>query len=189
MNLLAKSIRNNSLLLDELRFYHRDTYNHSIRVAKLSFDMGKALYFPSIYQEYLCTAGLLHDIGKVKIPIEILDCETGLNIEQRKIIEKHPTFGYQILISHPIEIIKKIVVAHHEFKINSYPRRSPRGSDELVNKLSQIVAIADIYDALISARSYKEPMGSSTILQILQEQYTGNSEYINLIMGGTLCMQ
>jgi putative nucleotidyltransferase with HDIG domain len=101
------------------------------------------------------TAGLLHDIGKIIIPIEIITKEGKLTAEEYDLIKGHPEIGFRILNStHDMRNIANIVLNHHErWDGLGYPRGIK--TDEIPLQ-SRIIAIADAFDAMTSKRSYRE---------------------------------
>ena len=111
-------------------------------------------------------AGHLHDIGKIGIPVKLLDKPGRLNDEEYETIKTHPAIGGKIL--EPIEVyndIRPIVEQHHEkFDGTGYP-------DALVGEnvpyLSRILSVADVYDALTSDRSYRKKMPEEKAISII----------------------
>ena len=181
-------------LLEKLKSDQRSIYEHSLRVAILSLDLGfeNQLVEPDL--RYLGYAGLLHDIGKVSLPADILSKTTGLNSSDRASLDEHVRLGFLALESFEPEIVKQIVVAHHEYQNKPYPRsgidrrkteRSTPGrrtNQTQVGALTQIVAVADILDALTSQRSYKEALEKSDTETTLREQFTGEALYIDQVL-------
>ena len=187
----------NQLISDEkivdylvrLRRHHLETYRHSIRVGMLSIRLGhEAKMFDDL--KPLGYAGLLHDIGKLRIPAGVLSKNTGLNEDEMRIIQLHPRYSLLELHNFEYPLVKKIVIAHHEFKIDPYPRSSNERRRETrvderrktdINSLAQIIAVADIYDALVNARPYKPPLSISETEEIMRAQFKGKKEYVDLI--------
>ncbi|SHK33329.1 putative two-component system response regulator [Fibrobacter sp. UWEL] len=115
------------------------------------------------YIEFYATAAPLHDIGKVGIPDEILHKPAKLTDEEREIMSKHPQMGYDVLSNatreladHPlVKIAAEIILNHHErWDGMGYPNKL-KGTDIPVG--ARLMAVADVYDALVSRRPYKEP--------------------------------
>jgi HD-GYP domain-containing protein (c-di-GMP phosphodiesterase class II) len=108
---------------------------------------------------YLC--GLVHDIGKCRVPREILDKNGPLTLDERRVIEKHPEWGELLISKVGIEDharIAKIVRHHHEWiDGKGYPDRL---SDSEIPLLSKIIAVADAYNAMTSDRPYRDAMPS-----------------------------
>lgn len=152
--------------------YMRDTdeylCTHSVNVSMLNGMMGKWLGLSTEEEKKLVLAGLLHDIGKVKIAEEIINKPGKLTKEEYEIVKRHPLFSYDILMSSGIkdEEILSGARGHHEKGNGSgYP-------DGLVlDKISlfaRVTAISDIYDAMVAKRAYKD---ACSPFQVLDEFY------------------
>src|SRR5258708_26669304 len=161
--------------LSRLRDHHRESYQHSLRVGLLSLDVGIDFNLEEAELKVLGRAGVLHDIGKVRIPVRILEKDGPLDLEEKAIMKDHPKLGFIELDGFPDRIVKSIVVSHHEFKADPYPRS---GADQRTNRpatedrrnaaratttMKQIVAVSDIFDALASRRSYKPALRSDAL--------------------------
>ena len=112
-------------------------------------------------------AGLLHDIGKTKIPLDILNKPARLTDEEFAVMKQHPVFGYR-MIKDRDEFSNEICMAvlqHHE-KMNSkgYPVGFP--SDK-ITQYARILTIADIYDALVTERPYKSAFSQSEAVEMI----------------------
>lgn len=131
------------------------TYNHSTNVGLYSMYIAQLLGFNKEHIKDAVKAGLLHDIGKSKIPKSIINKEGKLNDEEFEIIKTHTTIGYEMSKNIPClkEEIRQAILTHHERKDGSgYPLGL---KFEEINIYAEIVAIADVYDALTSERVYK----------------------------------
>lgn len=144
-------------MLHNMRQDYDSTYAHSLNVALISRMIGIWLNFSSEDLDTLTLAGLLHDIGKTKIPDDVLNKETRLTDEEFEMIKMHPQYGYDILKKQPVDShIKKSALMHHERCDGSgYPMGLTL--DE-IDDFALIIAIADVYDAMTAARSYREPL-------------------------------
>ena len=136
--------------------YENLTYCHSVNVAVLSLLLGKQLGLDGPTMVALVEAALLHDIGKTRVPLEIVKKPAALTKRERKLIEAHTTFGAEILVQtpglHPLTPI--VALEHHRSASGSgYPDLG----DAVPHPMSQIVSVADIYEAITGARSYQEP--------------------------------
>ncbi len=131
------------------------TSGHSERVAKLAVKLAGIMGCTPAEQELLYRGGLLHDIGKIGISSTILDKPGKLDKEEYETIQKHPAIGGKIL--EPIDAyqdILKIVVQHHE---RHDGKGYPQGlSGDAIDPLARILAVADVYDALITSRPYRD---------------------------------
>ena len=143
-------------MLHNMRQVNDSTYAHSLNVAIISRIIGKWLHFSNEELDTLTLAGLLHDIGKTKIPDEVLN-NGKLTDEEFQMIRNHPKYGYDILKSQPLNShIKKAALMHHERCDGSgYPMGLTM---EEIDDYALIIAIADVYDAMTAARSYRAPL-------------------------------
>ncbi len=131
------------------------TAGHSERVAVLSGKIGKILGLSDTMIETITRGGLLHDIGKIGIPLAILDKPDRLSDEEYQEVKNHPAIGGKIL--EPIDAFQDIlpvVVQHHEkYDGSGYPS-GLRGEE--IDIRARIMAVADVWDALVSTRPYRE---------------------------------
>ena len=144
-------------MLHNMRQVNDSTYAHSLNVAIISRIIGKWLHFSNEELDTLTLAGLLHDIGKTKIPDEVLNKDGKLTDEEFQMIRNHPKYGYDILKSQPLNShIKKAALMHHERCDGSgYPMGLTM---EEIDDYALIIAIADVYDAMTAARPYRAPL-------------------------------
>ena len=144
-------------MLNNMRSVDDSVYAHSINVALIARMIGRWLKMDSHDLNILTMAGLLHDIGKVKIPDEVLNKPGSLTDEEFAMIQKHPRFGYEILKNQNIDSrIKKAALMHHERCDGSgYPSHL---MEDTIDEFAMIIAIADVYDAMTAARSYRAPL-------------------------------
>jgi HD-GYP domain-containing protein (c-di-GMP phosphodiesterase class II) len=143
--------------------------------------------------ELLGLSGLLHDIGKRRIREDILSKTSSLDAKEKEALNNHPRLGFLEFGDEGNEIVRRVIVTHHEYKLEPYPRKgrerrqdervdSRRTPEELSETFGQIVAVADIYDALASRRSYKPPLAKQDVEVELRRQFTGDSRYIDLVL-------
>lgn len=168
-NKLSEAMFNTILVLTQT-IEAKDPYTrgHCLRVSEYSVAIGTELGFSNTELYNLQLGALLHDIGKIGIPGIILNKPGKLTPEEYEIIKKHPEIGESILQN--IEYFKpflNIIRHHHEWNDgNGYPdKKSCSGPDS-----SAIVAIADVYDSLVTDRPYRTAMSTDKALIILQEQ-------------------
>ena len=152
------SKKNVMINLVDIKSMDNYTYQHSVNVAVLSLVLGVQLQLNQSELYTLCMGALLHDIGKVLIPKDIILKPGPLTKEEFTTIKEHTTKGYDFLkgcldISAPSRII---ALQHHE-KVDGqgYPDNIKNKS---INRFARIVAIADVYDALTSDRPYSHSM-------------------------------
>jgi HD-GYP domain-containing protein (c-di-GMP phosphodiesterase class II) len=116
---------------------------------------------------------LFHDVGKRKVPAEVICKKGGLDESEWAIMKRHPLFGLQILNEFPDinDNIKACVFEHHENHIgNGYPQ-GLKGED--IHPMARIVALTDTYDALTTKRSYNVPMSPAEALTLMKEKLAG----------------
>ena len=154
-------------LLDCLKQYSLETYEHSKRVGELCASFGKFLGLDEEDIEKIKICGLLHDIGKMKIPITLLHKTSKYTEEEYEFIKKHPGYGVEILIEMGIidEDILDLVLSHHE-RVDGLGYPNGKKDDE-ISFLSKILAICDCYDAMNSVRSYRGKLPNENIISEL----------------------
>lgn len=143
--------------LADLRVFDDCTYNHSLGVAIISIAIGGEMNLSEKQLITLCTAALLHDIGKIRIPIEIIEKRGPLTPEEFKLMKRHPVYGAEFLrkLGFVSRNIYDAVLYHHEKVDGSgYPDHL---KDTEIPILSRIIAVADVYDALTAKRPYRNP--------------------------------
>ncbi|MCB9255176.1 MAG: HD-GYP domain-containing protein [Bdellovibrionaceae bacterium] len=144
------------------------TYNHSVNVAVYSIALAKKIIGDD--KLVLVAAGfggLLHDIGKRKVDLNILNKEGPLEKDEWRVMKKHPDYGLEFLRSyvHVPQDARDIVGQHHEnFDGTGYPGGL---KEEEISKLARICAIADVFDALTTTRSYREAMPPTEALETM----------------------
>lgn len=144
-------------MLHNLRSSDDSVYGHSLNVAMISRVLGKWLKWSPSDLDNLVIAGLLHDIGKITIPPEILNKEGKLTDEEFEQIRWHPRAGYELVRDLKIDSrIKKAVLQHHERCDGSgYPMKA---DEIMLDDFAMVIAIADVYDAMTAARKYRAPL-------------------------------
>ena len=157
-NDLMQAINDNDALavdIGVLKVSDEYTFKHSVDVATMAMVIAKKLGMSQEEIFDIGIAGLLHDIGKSKIPNEILNKPDRLTDEEFAIMKQHPAHGYQILKANKElkDSIKLAVLQHHE-KINA--TGYPLGVEEAqICQFAKIISVVDIYDALVTDRPYK----------------------------------
>jgi HD-GYP domain-containing protein (c-di-GMP phosphodiesterase class II) len=167
---LMRAITDNDAVavdISALKVSDEYTFKHSVDVATMSMIVGRkyGLNDNEIYE--LGISGLLHDVGKSKIPNEILNKATRLTDEEFAMMKQHSLFGYGILKDKYdlSNAIKLGVLQHHE-KMNStgYPMGV---SSDKINLFARIISVADIYDALVTERPYKKPFSPRDAVELI----------------------
>lgn len=148
----------------------RDSYTleHSIRVAELSVRTARLMGIEKDDLEVLELGCLVHDMGKIAIPDDVLLKPGPFDAIDRKIMNLHPKFGARFLASrYPDPRVSEIALQHHERLDGSgYPNGLPEGE---IEPLVLIVSICDVYEALVARRPYKRPMSKERALAIIDE--------------------
>jgi putative two-component system response regulator len=144
-------------LLSALNFRNLETSAHVERVGRISATLAKTLGWTNGQSRDLQVAAAMHDIGKIGIPDAILLKPGRLSMEEFEVMKNHSRIGAEILrnSSHPVmEMAKDIASGHHErFDGRGYPFKI---GGEDIPQSARIVAVADVYDALISDRVYRK---------------------------------
>jgi len=146
------------------------TFHHSVNVAIISGLLGKWLGYTGAEIKDLVLAGLLHDIGKTQIPLEILNKPGKLAADEMKIMQNHTTRGYKLLQEKhelPAGVVHGILQHHERFDGSGYPL-AVAGSQ--IHKYAKIIAIADIYDAMTSDRVYHRKNTPFEVVEMIVEE-------------------
>jgi putative nucleotidyltransferase with HDIG domain len=160
VELLVRKVAGSSAALGQIlavKLYENLTYCHSVNVATLSLLIGRQIGLDAGAISALGEAALLHDIGKTRIPLEILRKPGALDKRERKIMEAHTTLGAEILteVEGLRPLTPTVALEHHRSVTGGgYPELE---EGAVPHFLSQIVAVADIYEAVTGARSYQDP--------------------------------
>lgn len=153
--------------LVDIKSFDDYTYQHSVNVAVISLIIGIKMNFHKYELFDLCIGALLHDIGKVFIPEEIVNKPANLSDEERKIIEQHTIKGYEYLKgSYDVSVPARIVALQHHERVGG--QGYPDGREgERISILAKIVAVADVYDAMTSDRVYRKAMSPNEVLEYI----------------------
>ena len=156
-------------MIHTMRSMNDSTYAHSLNVALIARAIGKWLQLSKDDLDTLTLAGLLHDIGKTQIPDEILNKQGKLTDEEFDLIKSHAKKGHSILKNTDLDKrIKLAALQHHErFDGSGYPRGLE--ADE-IDTFASIVAIADVYDAMTAARSYRAPQCAFQVIACFEKE-------------------
>jgi putative nucleotidyltransferase with HDIG domain len=153
--------------IDIVRTHHSQTYQHCLLVTGLAAAFGQRIGASRADRQRLSIAGMLHDIGKARIPLAILEKPGPLDDGEMALMRKHPEYGLDALRSVPglpAEMLD-MVVHHHEYLDGSgYPHGLMAGE---IADLVRIVTIADVFGALIERRSYRPPLSGDEAYRIL----------------------
>jgi HD-GYP domain-containing protein (c-di-GMP phosphodiesterase class II) len=140
--------------------------SHLDRVSDYACDIARRMGLPTSHVDQLRLATPLHDVGKIGLPLELLRKPGKLTADEMVQIRSHTLIGYRILEESPWPVIQcaaKIALAHHEdWAGGGYPHGI---SGTAIPLDARIVAIADVYDALMSARAYKPAWEEERVLE------------------------
>ena len=160
--------------LAKLKVSDEYTYKHSVDVGTMAGLLARRLQMNDNFIKDITVAGFLHDIGKEKIPAEILNKPAKLTDEEFAIMKMHPVHAYQMLMntSDITEEIRQGVLNHHE---NVDGTGYPRGLTDLqIGKMGKILTIVDVFDALVTVRPYKN---AKTPAQAIEIMYTMSNKF------------
>lgn len=168
------SIEKLQKMIASLSFHDFYTYDHSINVSMYCILIFEGIQ-PNAKKEDVILAGLggmLHDLGKIRIPTKILNNSGKLSDEDFETIKKHPEWGLAMLKSLQSEIenvdletLGRIVYEHHEnFNGTGYPKKIKQ---EKIHLLARVTAIADFFDAITTKRSYHEALNTEDALSLM----------------------
>lgn len=156
-------------MLHNMRQYDDMTYAHSINVSLICNVFARWLHMSEEDTKMATLCGLLHDIGKVSVPEEIIAKPDRLTDSEFAIVKKHTLEGYNALRRYPIpECIMNTALMHHErCDGTGYPFGI---TNSKIDPYAKMVAIADVYDAMTSARVYRGPMCPFAVIEIFENE-------------------
>lgn len=180
---LVNALKNNKeakLGIENLKVYDDYTYNHSFGVSVLSIAIGLSLGLKTndLYELGFCA--LLHDIGKMSVPIEIIAKPAKLTTDEFQIVKQHPAKGAEFFLKHKLAN-KKIcagVLTHHEkYNGTGYPNGL---MGEQIPLFGRIISVADVYDALTSVRPYRNPSSPAEAIEYIMGS-CGNAFDVSIV--------
>lgn len=156
-------------MLHNMRNYDDSTYAHGMNVALICNVLATWLKFTPAQIELATACGLLHDIGKLLVPHDIITKPGKLSAEEYAQIQKHPLDGYHLLLSQNVDDhVRYAALMHHErCDGTGYPMHI---SGNQIDKYARIVAIADVYDAMTAARVYRGPLCPFRVIEIFESE-------------------
>lgn len=144
------------------------TAGHSYRVALYALQLGQAMKLPPETLRALAQGAIVHDIGKLEVPHDILNKPGRLTAEERAVIERHPASGHSMgkllgLMQDELDVVRY----HHERMDGAGYPDGLHGEE--IPLLARILAVADVYDALTSHRSYRPAWSHERAMRVIQE--------------------
>jgi HD-GYP domain-containing protein (c-di-GMP phosphodiesterase class II) len=141
---------------------------HSTRLAEWALHVAQDLGVAENYMSDLEMGALLHDIGKIGVPDQILNKAGKLTQEEYEFVKRHPEFGWNVIRKIPgLELTGQYVLHHHEnFDGTGYPARL-KGSEIPIG--ARIVSVIDAFDAMVSSRPYRKGLPTEEAIRRLQE--------------------
>jgi len=155
--------------VETVRIHHSQTYQHCLLVTGVAAAFACHLGFSRPDRNRLALAGLLHDVGKAKIPIVILEKPGPLDEGEMAVMRQHPELGFSALQSLKglAPEILDVVLHHHEYLNGSGYPHGLRADD--LSDLVRIMTIADIFGALIERRPYRDPLSGPAAYKVMQK--------------------
>ncbi len=170
-NIIDDLLFNDNLLIGmtDIKSHDDYTYQHSVNVCILAIILGISNGYNRSQLRTLGTGALLHDIGKINIPLEILNKPGSLTDEEYMIVKKHSLDGFKIIRnSSEIPLLAAHIALEHHERVDG--KGYPRGLvQETIHEYGLIVAVADIFDALVSDRPYRRGFNNQEALQIVEQ--------------------
>ncbi len=156
------------LLLKSLREYDDYTFDHSINVAIISAAIARRIGYSDEETGRIGTAAIMHDIGKLYVPREIIHKDSRLSPTEWQKVKRHPVDGERILREEGVDVLaRRVAYEHHmRFDMKGYPMPKP---GEKCLEASSIVRIADTYDALTTRRPYRRQISPFEALKLMEK--------------------
>lgn len=167
------SNKNLTVNLSDIRYTDDYTFSHSVNVAVLAIMTGISLGMNKTELKNMGIGAFLHDLGKVVVPLTILNKPNRLLEEERMEIEKHPVYGLELVKGRQFFNGPSLAIIHkHHERVNGtgYPQGLQGDEIELYPK---ICAVADVYDALVSDRPYRKGFKPHKAMEIMEEECEG----------------
>lgn len=152
----------------DMVWQHDDaTYQHCLLVAGLAAAFAHQLGFPENARRLVTSAAVLHDIGKARIPLELLHKPGKLSADEFAVVRSHPQIGYEMLCAQGgfAQEVLAATRSHHEYLDGTGYPQGLRGAE--ISDVVRMTTICDIYAALIERRSYKVPMEAGEAYGVL----------------------
>ena len=158
-------------ILEDLKNYHEGTYNHCLRVSQLSCFLADVANCDENERLQAQFTGLMHDVGKMKIPLEILDKPTRLTNKEFEIMKEHSRLSAEIL--EPLESSDffrevQVAVLHHHERVDG--QGYPDGLEGMyIPYISRLVLVVDTFDAMTEDRAYRKGLPAEVAYKELEK--------------------
>ena len=170
-NDIKKDVDNNDS--DEMIDFNIDSIPealmHGICVSNLAYDIGKELDLDDEYCNMLAMAGMVHDIGKVKVYAYLYGGDDTLNVEKLKYIRMHSKLGYDILSEKGFsdDVLEAVLYHHENYDGSGYPENL---AGENIPLSARILRVSDVFAALISNRTYRKAFDFNTAIELMIDE-------------------
>ncbi len=172
VKIVEELLENEAMMVQLIDIRARDEYlfAHSVNCAVMATLVAVKMKYNPAELKCLATGALLHDLGMVAVPEDILNKRESLTGDERKTIERHPLYGYEIFKKTSIfnAYAGTVILQHHErFQGQGYPHglTGPK-----INPMAQVVGIVDAYDALTSERPYRKAYPTHKAVEMLMSR-------------------
>ena len=177
-DLMNTIMQNDAVAVDVsmLKVSDEYTFKHSVDVATIAMVIAKKYGLSRQEIHEIGTAGLLHDVGKSQVPLEVLNKPGRLSDQEFNVMKQHTTFGYWILEEkHQFSrgIMEGVLQHHEKAHGNGYPNGL---TADRIHLYAKIISVADIYDALVTDRPYKKAFSKRTAMEMVM----ANAEDLDL---------
>lgn len=150
------------------------THTHSINVSIYALSLGAYLGIKDKELEVLGMAAILHDLGKSKVDYEIINKNGKLDEYEMNVMKKHPEMGHEIAVKLDIADERILTgIRHHHERLDGggYPDNL---KGDQISQFARIIGVCDVFDALSTKRSYKDPMRSFDALKLMKNEFIGH---------------
>lgn len=153
----------------EIKSTDQYTTAHCINVSILSMSLAEYLKFGDPEVRAVGEAALLHDIGKTRVPLDVLNKPGGLSAEERAVIERHPVEGARLLLDgKPRHPLAATIAYEHHMQFAGEGGYPPRHYARKPHRFSRLVQVCDVYDALRTRRPFRAPLSGEAALRFLE---------------------
>lgn len=153
-------------LLKEIQEFDFETYKHSVRVGLIALNIAKAMNYDKVVQSTAYLGGLVHDVGKIFVPVRILNKPEKLTEEELNIIRLHPILGTGYTCQKlPFNIIRIIRDHHEKLDGSGYPKGLDYND---INVPTRVVTLADVIDGISSQRVYHKSKNHQETMNFIQ---------------------